>query len=235
MLVKDWMSTKVITVDAGAPLSEALDLLENYHIRMLPVLRDKKLVGMVTDFDLRPFASRVSSLTMGPEFSLILSRIRVGDIMSRSHASVPMDYTVEEVADVLLRNEIPGAVVVDDKHEIVGIITQTDINRVLVSVTGLWRGGIVFGFLLEDRPGSIKELTDILRAHGGRLASILTSYERAPRGFRAVHIRVWKLDRSKLADVEEELKQKARLLYKVDQRLNTREIYDQAAHPADLG
>jgi len=226
MLVRDWMSTKVITVEAGAPLSEALDLLENYHIGMLPVLREGKLVGMVTDYDLRPFASRVPSVTMGLDYSLVLSRVKVEDVMSRSHASVPMDYTIEEVADVLLRNEIPGAVVVDGAHKIVGIITQTDISRVLVSVTGLWRGGIVYGFLLEDRAGSIKELTDLVRAYGGRLASILTSYERAPRGFRAVHIRVRKLDRSRLQELENELKEKATILYKVDQRLNTREVFE---------
>ncbi|HOV86337.1 MAG TPA: CBS and ACT domain-containing protein [Syntrophobacteraceae bacterium] len=226
MLVRDWMSTKVITVEAGAPLSEALDLLENYHIGMLPVLREGKLVGMVTDYDLRPFASRVPSVTMGLDYSLVLSRVKVEDVMSRSHASVPVDYTIEEVADVLLRNEIPGAVVVDAAHKIVGVITQTDISRVLVSVTGLWRGGIVYGFLLEDRAGSIKELTDIVRAYGGRLASILTSYERAPRGYRAVHIRVRKLDRNRLQELENELKEKATILYKVDQRLNTREIFE---------
>jgi len=220
------MSTKVITVEAGAPLSEALDLLENYHIGMLPVLREGKLVGMVTDYDLRPFASRVPSVTMGLDYSLVLSRVKVEDVMSRSHASVPVDYTIEEVADVLLRNEIPGAVVVDAAHKIVGVITQTDISRVLVSVTGLWRGGIVYGFLLEDRAGSIKELTDIVRAYGGRLASILTSYERAPRGYRAVHIRVRKLDRNRLQELENELKEKATILYKVDQRLNTREIFE---------
>ncbi len=228
MLVRDWMSTKVITVEAGAPLSEALDLLENYHIGMLPVLREGKLVGMVTDYDLRPFASRVPSVTMGLDYSLVLSRVKVEDVMSRSHASVPVDYTIEEVADVLLRNEIPGAVVVDAAHKIVGVITQTDISRVLVSVTGLWRGGIVYGFLLEDRAGSIKELTDIVRAYGGRLASILTSYERAPRGYRAVHIRVRKLDRNRLQELENELKEKATILYKVDQRLNTREGFEKS-------
>lgn len=224
MLVKDWMSTNVITVEAHASLSQAMELMEIHRISMLPVVRQGKLVGMLTDLDLRPIASPLPTSAAVPDFSVILSRIKIEEVMSRAPVTISSDFTVEEAADVLLKNEISGVAVTDRQSQVVGVFTQTDINRVLVSVTGLWKGGIVFGFLQEDHPGSIKELTDTLRLYGGRLACILTSYERVAKGYRKVHIRVRGLDRSKLSQLKEELKNKATLLYAIDQRENTREI-----------
>jgi acetoin utilization protein AcuB len=226
MLVREWMSTTVITVDPGASISEALELLDAHHISLLPVVRNERLVGMLTNVDIKPFCSDSSpNVSIGPWGSIVSSRIKVEDVMSRAPITVPADFTVEEAAEVLLKNAVPGVVVLDGQNQIVGVLSQTDINRVLVSVTGLWRGGIVFGFMLEDSPGSIKGLTDIMRSYGGRLASILSAYERAPKGYRRVHIRVRGLDRSKLPQLEQELQEKAALMYRIDQRENTRVLY----------
>lgn len=106
-----------------------------------------------------------------------------------------------------------------------GTITQTDIFKALVSLTGLSKRGISFAFLLDDRPGSIKEVADIVRKYGGRMASILSSYDQVPEGQRKVYIRMYNVERSKPLEVEKELKGKAKLLYMVDHRRNKREIY----------
>ncbi len=226
MLVKEWMSSTVITIAPEASIGEAVELMEAHDISLLPVVRDEKLVGTVTNVDLKPF-SPSSPASGGNSFwgSLMISRVKVEDIMSRAPVTMPLEFTVEEAADVLFKNKVSGVAVVDAQNRIVGVMTQTDINRVLVSVTGLWKGGIVFGFLLEDTPGSIKALTDIMRAYGGRLASILSAYERAPKGFRRVHIRVRGLDRAKVTSLEKDLREKAVLLYRIDQRENTRQMY----------
>lgn len=226
MLVREWMSPNVITIESGASIGEAVELLDAHNIRLLPVVQEGRLVGMLTNVDLKPFYS-ISSPdgTAGFWGPLVASRVKVEDVMSRAPITVPEDFTVEETAEVLLKNAVSGVVVVDKQNRLAGVLTQTDINHVLVSVTGLWRGGIVFGFMLEDTPGAIKGLTDIMRAYGGRLASILSAYERAPKGYRRVHIRVRGLERSKLAQLEKDLREKAALIYRIDQRENTREIY----------
>jgi acetoin utilization protein AcuB len=226
MLVKDWMSTTLITVDTDASVGQAIDLLNNHHIHMLPVMQEGKLVGLVTDLHLKPFAPNGSCSFGGIDPALVVRRIRVSDVMSRAPITLPMDYTVEEAAEAMLRNEVPGVVVVDHSHRAIGVFTETDTNRVLVSVTGHRRGGIVFGLLVEDQPGSIKELTDILRAHGGRLASILSTYQRCAKGRRRVHIRVRGLDRAEIPKIRDELQQKAKLLYIVDLRENRREVFE---------
>jgi acetoin utilization protein AcuB len=96
---------------------------------------------------------------------------------------------------------------------------------VLIALTGVGKRGIQFAFQIADRPGSIKDLADPIRQHGGRMVSILTSYDNVPDGFRKVYIRMYGLDRAKLPALKEELAKAAKLLYLVDHRENRREIY----------
>ena len=72
----------------------------------------------------------------------------------------------------------------------------------------------------EDPPGSIKEVADIIRKYGGRMVSILTSYESAPQGYRKVYIRMHGIERPKLQQLKEELSRNAALIYMVDHREN---------------
>ena len=209
-MVKDWMSSAPITIDVKASLSEALATMERHHISLLPVLENDKLSGIVTDMDMKPFKTLCCSCSAAGGFAVILDRVRVEDVMSRTPVTIPSDYTMEEVADVLLKNEAYGVLVVDGNNQLVGVVTQRDINRVFISLTGLRKGGIAFGFLLEDSPGSIKDVTDILRSHGARIQSILTSYERTVKGYRNVQIRVRKLNRASLPQVLQELREKGR-------------------------
>jgi acetoin utilization protein AcuB len=73
-------------------------------------------------------------------------------------------------------------------------------------------------------PGTIKELTDIIRSYGGRIASILGTYERVPAGQRLVYLRVYDIDRAKLAELQDDLQKKATLIYVVDHRENKRQV-----------
>ena len=92
-------------------------------------------------------------------------------------------------------------------------------------LSGVGKRGLQFAFRLEDRPGSIKEVVDIIRKYGGRMVSILSAYERVPEGYRKVYIRCYGIDRSRLDELKEVLKGVAELLYMVDHQKNAREIY----------
>ena len=72
----------------------------------------------------------------------------------------------------------------------VGIITQSDVFRAFVNITGIYKGGVQFAFSLDDKPGSIKEVADTIREHGGRIVSILSSTDMAAEGSRNVYIRI---------------------------------------------
>jgi acetoin utilization protein AcuB len=225
MLVKNWMSKNVVTIDVGESMQHAVNLMKEHKVRMLPVVGKGKLVGMLSDTDLkRASASDATSLDVH-ELMYLISKIKVKDIMTRDPLTVPPDFTVEETAEMLMKHKISGLPVVDVDSNIVGIITRDDLFKVLISLSGLGKKGIQFAFQVEDRPGTIKDLTDIIRNFGGRIASILSSYERVRPGFRIVYIRAYDIDRRTLPNLLEEMKKKSLILYLVDHRENRREIF----------
>ena len=145
--------------------------------------------------------------------------------MTKEVITVPADFTVEETAQVLQKNKISGVPVINTEGQIVGTITKTDLFRVLISLTGIGSGGIQFGLQVEDRPGSIREVADVIRQFGGRMVSILSSYDDVPEGYRKVYIRMRSIERSELQNLKQELESTAGLLYMVDHTENNREIY----------
>ncbi|MDP2861367.1 MAG: CBS and ACT domain-containing protein [Desulfobacterales bacterium] len=225
MLVKNWMSKKVITIDENDSMQDAINLVKQHKINMLPVIKKGKLTGIVTDRDLKKASASDATTLDVHELMYLISKIKIKDIMSKKPVTVPFDFTIEETASMLLENNISGAPVVDNDKQLVGVITQADIFKVIISLTGIAKKGIHFGFKIKDLPGSIKDVADIIRNYGGRMASILTSYERVPQGYRNVYIRAYGIDRSKFKNLLSDLKKVADLLYYVDHTENKREIF----------
>jgi len=225
LLVENWMNPNVITVDADDSMLDATKILKEHNIRHLPVLEKGKLVGVITDRDLKRASASDATSLEAHELLYLIANIKVREIMTRNPITVPYNYTIEEAAEILLQAKISGMPVVDKDGDVIGTITQTDLFKVLISLTGVGKKGVQFAFLLEDRAGSIKEVADIIRSYGGRMASILSSYEKAPEGHRYVYIRMYDVVREKMPQLKEELKKKAKVLYVVDSRENMREIF----------
>ena len=225
MLVKNWMSKTVITADANDSMNKVMDLMKEHDIGMVPVMKKGKLVGIVTDRDLkRSSASDATTLEIH-ELLFLISKIKVKDIMTKDPITVPFAFTVEEAAEVLMKNRISGAPVVGQDGKVVGTITKGDMFRVLISLTGVGKRGIQFAFQVEDLPGTIKDVADIIRHYGGRMVSILSTYEHVPKGYRKVFIRMLGVERDKLPQLEDDIRKNATLLYVVDHRENRREIF----------
>lgn len=225
LLVENWMNPKVITVDADDSMLDATKILKEHNIRHLPVLEKGKLVGIVTDRDLKRASPSDATSLEAHELLYLIANIKVREIMTKNPITVPYNFTIEEAAQILLQARISGMPVVDKQGDVIGTITQTDLFKVLISLTGVGKKGVQFAFLLEDQPGSIKEVTDVIRSYGGRMASILSSYEKAPEGQRYVYVRMYDVDRGKMPQLKEDLKKKTKVLYIVDSRENKREIF----------
>lgn len=229
MLVRNFMTRKVITVDADDSMQKAIDLLKTHRINMMPVVEYGRLVGVISDRDLkRASASDATDLAVH-ELKYLLNKIKVRDIMTPRVISVPPDFTIEETAEVLLQHDISGAPVIDHRGELVGIITRDDLFRALINLSGLAKRGIQFAFQVEDKPGNIKELTDIIREAGGRIASVLSSADQVQEGRRNVYIRTYDLPRERLPELIKTLQSKATMLYMVDHRENIRQIFSPQA------
>ena len=225
MLVKEWMSTEVITVSVNESMQEAINAMKNNNIRMLPVMDGPRLAGVITDRDIKRASASDATTFDRHELGYLLEKVRVGEIMTSPAITVPQDFTLEEAANIFLTNKISGMPVVDQYGMLQGVITQTDLLKEMVALAGLSKRGLLFAFELSDDPGKIRELVGLIRDFGGRMVSILTSYSKADDGLRKVYIRMYGLDRTTLPRLKDKLQKTARLLYLVDLRDNKREIY----------
>jgi acetoin utilization protein AcuB len=226
MLVKDWMSVPPVTIEADESIQRAVQLMRKHEIRMLPVLAEGDLAGVLTDRDIK--RASPSSLKGLELFELLdaISETPVKQIMSPDPVTARWDSTIEEVTLELLLQKISGAPVVDDTGAVIGVITASDIFNMLIALTGFNKKGIQFAFMLVDQPGSIKSVSDLIRDHGARIASILTTRERAPRGYLKAYIRAYKLDRVTCQRLQQMLKKQTTLLYTIDHESQRRKFYD---------
>lgn len=135
-LVKKWMTPDVITITPETTLPEAHKLMTDYQIRRLPVVKDGRLVGIVTRGDIRGAeASDATSLSVW-ELNYLLSQLKIKGIMTRRPIVISQEATIDEAAQVMLEHKISGLPVVDLHGELVGIITESDIFRIVVQA---WR------------------------------------------------------------------------------------------------
>ncbi len=226
MLVKNWMSHPPITIDLNQSLTECANLMKHHSIDTLPVMKKDRLVGIVTDSDVKKAsASNATSLEIR-ELLYLLDKVKVKEFMTKEPISVPIDYTIEESAEIMLKNNISALPVIDHDNKLVGVVTKNDFFLSYVALTGIDKKGMLFAQEVEDRPGSIKEVTDLIRRHGGRLLSILSSYSGVQEGYRKVYIRAFHVDRGSIPQLKTEISKIVRLLYWVDHRDNLREIYE---------
>jgi len=211
MPVKDMMSTKLITVDFEDSIMKASKLMKGNKIQHLPVLKKGLLAGIISDRDLKEAQPSKATALDIHELYYLLDQITVGSVMPPRLFTIGPDATVEKAAAVMLKQNISALPVVNPDGGLEGIISKGDIFRAFVSISGIFQGDLAMGFELADRPGSIKEVTDVIRAHGGRIASILTGYEWAPSGLRRVYIRAKEVRDEKA--LQQELGGSVKILY----------------------
>ncbi len=139
MLVKDWMTTEVITIDENESILKAAQLLKKYKIRRLPITKNGKLIGIITSSDINSVApSKVTPLDVHELYSFF-AEIKVKEVMTKDPLTVKPDNTVEYAAILMLENKISGLPVVNENNYVVGIITQTDIFKLLVEISGAYK------------------------------------------------------------------------------------------------
>jgi acetoin utilization protein AcuB len=175
MLIKDWMTKEPVVAKAGTSIMKAAKLMKENKIRRLPVVDDDgRLVGMVSDRDIKE-ASPSRPPPGHARALLLLSEIKVADIMTKKPLAITPDEPVEKAAVIMMRNRIGGLPVVDAESKVVDHHRQRRV-QVLISITGVLTGGVQLAFGLPNAEGGLKPVLDDLKARGCRIMSILTSY-----------------------------------------------------------
>ena len=188
MYVSDWMTKKVYTVEPDDYLSDAITLMKDRGIKHLPVVKGDKIKGIISDRDIKEYTPSKATCLDVYELHYLLAKTRIKELMTTKVVTTTPDTPVEEAAMILLDRNIDCLPVLDGGN-LVGIISDRDIFHSLVDITGVRHGGHRICVTIEDRPGTIREVADIVRKHGFHLHGILTSYEAVKEGFRRVVIR----------------------------------------------
>jgi acetoin utilization protein AcuB len=185
MLVRDRMTSPVLTIEPKTAFNEALVLMKSRQIRRLPVLKGRRLVGIVTFTDLmRAHPSPATSLAEWEIPSLLL-KSHVSEIMTKEVVTISPTASIEEAAVLMRRHKIGGLPVVE-QGALLGIITESDIFDAFVDLMGLRRGGARLTIDLE-RAQRLDEVVRTVRDCDAEIRS-LAAY--SVNGHREVVLRV---------------------------------------------
>jgi acetoin utilization protein AcuB len=187
MLVQDVMQTKVFTVTPDTTLPEALRLTGQRGIRHLPVLDDDRLVGIVSDRDLkRAMASTATSLE-AHELRYLLDRLRIGEIMTQAVVTVGPMLPIEAAARLMIQDKI-GALPVTDTGQLVGLVTETDVLRLFVRTMGVSEPSSRLDVVVGNRPHAVAEVVQAIEATGAEISSLVTLAKEG--GFKEIVVRI---------------------------------------------
>lgn len=190
MLIKDWMATAILTVDANTSVMRATRTMKENNIRRLPVLSHGKLIGVITDRDLKEASPSSTSDMDIHEMYYLLSEMKVKDVMTDKCICLKQDDTLEKAALVMLKERISGIMILDDEDNLVGLLSETDILQGFIQATGIQDGSYQYVIDMPDAPGSTTRVIDLLRKKDARVLSVLTSFEEVPRSTKRVSIRI---------------------------------------------
>jgi acetoin utilization protein AcuB len=168
MLVGERMSHPVISVTTDMPIIDALNMMKRERIRRTPVVKDGKLVGIVSDKDLlNASPSPATSLSIW-EMNYLLSKIKVKDVMTKNLFTVTEDTPIETAARIMADNKIGGLPVMRG-DQVVGIITETDLFKIFLELMGAREVGVRVSVLVADRPGQLAKMTAAIANRGGNM------------------------------------------------------------------
>ena len=174
MLVRERMSRNPNTISADAPMEEALKRMRENSFRHLPVVdKSGKLVGIVSETDLL-YASPTSAASLSIyEMQYLLSRLTVGQVMTKDVITVTEDTPVEDAARIMTDHKIGGLPVLRD-GEIIGIITETDLFKLFMELLGARKKGVRLTMLVADVKGTLSKITAAIAQQGGNIVSLGT-------------------------------------------------------------
>ena len=177
---KGFMREKInrnpITIGPEATFYEARALIHDKGIRHLPVVeKDNRLAGIVTDRDIREAAPSDATLLSVQELHYLLGKLKVSSFMTPKEKLITItpDTLIEEAVQLMHDNKI-GCLPVLEGDKLYGIFTETDALAHLVDVFGLKEKGTRLTIGIEDKPGTMLQVLEVMKKHSANIISIIT-------------------------------------------------------------
>lgn len=180
MIVERRMRKNPVWVDEEDSMKKAIDLLKEKGIRHLPVLRDgEKLVGIVSDRDIKAASPSPATSLEIREIYYLLDKIKIKQIMTKKPYTVSMGTPVEEAA-LIMREKRIGALPVVKDGKLIGIITETDILDAFLDAVGISRPGYRIEVALPNTPGQLFRIANLLNELDVNIVSVVTASAEDP-------------------------------------------------------
>lgn len=181
MFVRDIMTRNPVSISPGASLRELLSVMTEKTFEAIPVRDNGKVTGIVTDWDI---------VTNAPAMvSDYLDTTQVKDIMTANVVTVTSDEVVEMAAFHMYFHDLDALPVVDDKGQLIGIVTQNDVFRALVTLMGLRAKGTRITLDVPDEKGVLAKVAGVVRDTGINISS-LSTYGNPTSGRATIILRV---------------------------------------------
>ena len=187
MLVKDVMQAHPVTATLETRLPQLVRLLQRRGFRHLPVLDGGKLVGIISDRDVKQSMASAASMTEGRERDRLLDELTAGQIMARAVVTIGPTSGVDEAARLMATRKI-SALPVTEGDRLVGIVTETDVLQLFVRAMGVLEPSSRLDVILRDQTTGLGEVVRTVEEAGSRIASVMTLA--MPTGEREVVLRV---------------------------------------------
>ncbi len=191
MLILDWMKTNVVSVPPDTSLLRCRKLFKENQITRLPVVdTEGVVVGLISATDIKAFAPQRTTGLQILEVLDLLGETMVKQLMVVDPVTIHYKGTVEQAANKMIEKQVNCLPVVNDDEKLVGILTEWDIFKALVSMSGAGLTlGVEMDFDLENRRGTLREILDKTKEYGARIATVLSII--TDDGMRQVKIRFW--------------------------------------------
>ena len=171
MTVSKNMTINPVTTTPDMGVFEAFELMKSEGVQRLPVLDGEgNLVGIISEKNITSAAADKEVSIV--EFALLLSKIKVGDVMTKEVITVSVDDPVEMAARKMSDNDISILPVVDNNGKLVGVVSRSDLFRLLLELFGTRHYGIRVTFRIKDQKGVIAKLAIALERIGANIVSI---------------------------------------------------------------
>jgi acetoin utilization protein AcuB len=174
--LRERIQRKPITINPEASFFEARNLIHEKGIRHLPVVdKNNKLVGIVTDRDIRQAAPSDATLLSVQELNYLLGKLKVSAFMTPKDKLITIspDALIEEAVQLMHDHKI-GCLPVVEGEKLYGIFTETDALDHFVDVFGFKQKGTRLTVTLEDKPGTLLEVLQVFKKHNANVISIVT-------------------------------------------------------------
>lgn len=191
MLVKDVMQAHPVTASLETRLPHLVRLLKHRGFRHLPVMDGGKLVGIISDRDLKQSMTSAALATEGPARDRLLDELTAGQIMTRAVVTIGPMFGVEEAARLMATSKI-SAVPVTEGDRLVGLVTETDVLQLFVQALGVLEPSSRLDVILRDSVAGLGDVVLIIESTGSRIVSLMTL--ELPSGEREVVLRLNTID-----------------------------------------